>query len=307
MDEMNIVTRRGFPGVIDASGEWAPIGIQGGADEDDDMNRYIDFLNRYSQTEFGRAQLDQISSSAGFEDKKLDQAWKIAQAGESGANSRASMSAGASRYAADASKAAAGISAKASMYGADRSLEGTKYSTDIGRLTDQERIALDRQLGLGGLGVDLVKTASTLTGPEDIFSYVDLLRGGRMMGGAPYFLGGLMGTQPQVADFGAPSGTPTPMTMDSILRGLGSATNGGSMSDGSAVTDMERNADAFKQNLSGLLGGGMHQLTPGSLERLNPSELGLLQGAAGKLGYRWDDLVSTYRRAAPNQGNPLAA
>jgi hypothetical protein len=323
---MDIVTRRGFSGVI-VDGEWQPLSIQGGqigfdpslTDEQNDANlqRYEDFSRR-SQQRFrespeGQAWLETIGNSAGFQDKQLDQAWKIAELNESGANSRASISAGASkaasaasaaasRYSADASKANARVAAEASKYGADTS----RYGMDLSRLTDQEKIALDRELGRAGLGVDLVKTAATLTGPENVFSYVDLLRGGRMMGGVPYFLGGLTGQSP-MASFGAPSGTPTPMTMDSILKGLGAGGGGGTMSDGSGGGDLERDANAFKSNLSGLLSGGAHRFEQGSLERMNPSELGLLQGAAGKLGYRWEDISRQYLAAKPGQGSASAA
>lgn len=241
-----------------------------------------------------------IADSAGFENKKLDQAWRIAQLNESGANSRARMSAGASRYSADAGVKSAKIAAQTQRYG-----------IDVGRLTDQERIALDRELGYGdlgvrraGIGVDLLRTAASLQGPDNYLDYVNLLRGGRELGGMPYFLGGLTGEKP-LAGFQAPGGSPTPLTMDSLLKGLGAAGAGGVTSDGGTPQDQQ--ANMFKERVGSLLSGGVHKFAPGSLERLGPSELGLLKGAAGESGWDWNDLVSQYRNAGVNQGDPLKA
>lgn len=237
----------------------------------------------------------------GFEDKKLQQAWDVAQLNERGANARASMSAGASRAASQASAAASRYSADAGVRSSRIAAEASKYGVDINRLTDQEKIALDRELGRAGLGVDLIKTAASLNGPENVFNYVDLLRGGRDLGGLNYFLGGIMGNpNAPLSGTGAPSGVPTPMTMDSILKGLGGAAGGG-VTSGGGQTDVERSADAFKQNLSGILAGGVHKFQPGSLERLNPSELGLLKGGSNKLGWNWADLEDQYQRSGIGQ------
>lgn len=278
----------------------------------DDNSILRDLMERMSRLTAGNpensAAWERLTEAQiGFEDKKLDQAWKLAQMGESGANARAGMQAGASRYSADAGVKSAKIGADASRYGSDRSLEGTKYSSDRSLEGVKYGADIDRQLGLGKIGVDLVTTAAGLTGPEDVFKYTDLLRGGNMLGGVPYFLGGLLGGTNGVSGFGAPSGTPTPMTMDSILKGLGGGGMGGALSDGTGASELQRNADSFKGVLGSMLSGGMHQFAPGSLEGLNQSELGLLQGASGKLGYNWSDLVQQYQNSRPNQGNPLQA
>lgn len=279
---------------------------------DEDVQRDVDLrANNYEGLRNDKdyqASRQEREAKYGLAEKELAQQRELAELGERGANSRASTSAGASRYAANASAGASRYASDASVKNAKLQAETQRYGIDIDRLTDQEKIALDRQLGLGGLGVDLVKTAASLTGPEDVFKYVDLIRGGRGLGGAPYFLGALTGAPGggQIAGFQAPGGTPTPLTMDSLLKGLGAAGGGGVTSNGS-MTDVERNADAFKTNLGSLLAGGIHKFQPGSLERLNPSEMGLLQGAAGKLGYNFDDLMATYSRAGIGQGNASMA
>jgi hypothetical protein len=255
---------------------------------DNDYDALADLLGEDSIA----AILGAIQDSSGFKNRELDQAWKIAQLGESGANTRAGISAGASRYSADAGVKSSRIAAEAS-----------KYGVDVGRLTDQERIGLDRELGRAGIGVDLLKTAASLSGPSNYLDYVSLLRGGRELGGMPYFLGGITGEKP-LAGFQAPGGSPTPLTMDSLLRGLGAAGSGGVTSDGG--TPQEHQANAFKDRVGSLLSGGPHQFAAGSLERLNPSELGLLQGAAGEAGYNWDDIVTQYRRSGIGQGDAMA-
>ena len=249
--------------------------------------------------------LKAIGQTAEFGDRQLDNAWRIAQLGEEGANTRAGISAGASRAASQASAAASRYSADASTRNAKIAAEASKYGIDVNRLTDQEKIALERQLGLGGLGVDLVKTAAGLSGPENYLSYLSLLRGGRGLGGAPYFLGPLMGNG-QLNGFEAPGGTPTPLTMDSILRGLGGAGGTGVTSDG-GMMDADRQAQEFENRVGESLAGGIHQYAPGSLERLNPSELGLWGAAAGRKGWNVQDLMSTYARSGINQGSAFTA
>jgi hypothetical protein len=93
--------------------------------------------------------------------------------------------------------------------------------------------------------------------------------------------------------------------MDSLLKSLGGAGNGGVSSNGSSAAD--RQAEGFRQNVNGLLSRGIHTLTPGTLEKLNPSELGLLQGAARESGWDWNDIMRQYSNAGVGQGSASAA
>lgn len=289
-------------------------GIDYGAGRGAELNRYTgkkkssgdilqDFMNdAYGNvaTQLSPEVLERLfTANAKFNDRELQQKWDIAALQERGANQRAGMSASASR-------AASANSARAAIQAASIAAKTQRYGIDVQRLTDQEKIALDRELGRAGIGVNLLQTAAQLSGPENYLDYVNLLRGGRDLGGAQYFLGGLTG-QNQLAGFQAPGGSPTPLTMDSLLKGLGAAGNGGVTSDGSNMTAQDQQAKAFQENVASLLGAGAHKFAPGSLERLSPSELGLLRNAAGKSGYNWNDVVKNYSNAQVRQGSAMAA
>lgn len=213
---------------------------------------------------------------------ELEQKYKIAQMGESGANKRAGISAAASRYAADKS-------AGASKYSADRSLEGTKYSTDA-----QER------LGQGRLGLDYLTAASQMRGADNYLQQSDFLRGASARQDVPLFMQNLARGVSGTA-FQAPGGSPQGYNMQGLL---GKITGG--------QTGMSGQDQSFLQAVRNAASKGLHTLAPGTLESLSPAELGAFKSAveySGDGGTAWDfnELLNQYQKAQVGQGSAAAA
>lgn len=263
----------------------------------------------------GRSLIEAISRSSEFSDRQLDQAWKIAQLQESGANSRASMSAGASRAGSAASAAASRYSADASRANAKLAAETQRYGIDTTRLTDQEKIALDRELGYGNLGIQsgqlglgYLDTASKLRGPENYLQAADFMRGAAARQDVPIFMQSLLngGVLP---GFQAPGGSPQGLNIQGLMQQMGFG--GGNAAPGVGGPPNDQNA-AFLAAVRAQNAKGLHTLAPGTLERWNPSELGAYisaseYGADGGPAWNWDDLLQGYKRAGIGQGNPMAA
>jgi hypothetical protein len=234
-----------------------------------------------------------ITANSEFSDRELDQAWRIAQMGEEGANTRAGISAGASRYSADASTRNASIAAKTQRYG-----------IDMERLTAKERLQLDRDLGQGELGLSALELPTKYRGPNDYFQASDMMRGLDQRQDVPAFIQSLMGTG-ALPGFQAPGGSPDGFSLQNVMNrllGPGNTTLG--------ATDGQ-NASALEA-MRALAAKGLHTLPQGSLERLSPSELGLLQSGVeysgdGGPAWNWQDLLGGYKAAQVGQGNPMAA
>ena len=253
----------------------------------------------------GMALIEAQNIKEGFRDKELDQAWRIAELGESGANTRAGISASASRH-------AASTSANASMKNAALAAKTQRYGIDTERLTAQERIALEREMGYGDLGIrsgqlglGYLDTASQLRGPENYLQAADFMRGASQRQDVPVFLQSLLsgGVLP---GFQAPGGSPQGLNMEGLMQQMGF---GGAPGAGSPPNTQN---NAFLAAVRAQNAKGLHTLAPGSLERLNPSELGVLKSASeygGDGGPAWsfDDLLSGYKRAQIGQSDPRRA
>lgn len=253
----------------------------------------------------GGALIELLNSQEGFKDKQLDQAWRIAELNESGANTRAGISAGASTKSAQ-------IGANASMKNAALQAKTQRYGIDMDRLTATERIALEREMGYGDLGIrsgqlglGYLDTASQLRGPENYLQAADFMRGASQRQDVPVFLQSLMsgGVMP---GFQAPGGSPQGLNMQGLMQQMGL---GGAPGTGSPPNT--QNA-AFLAAVRAQNAKGLHTLAPGTLERLNPTELGVYKSASeyggdGGPAWSWDDLLRGYTGAGLGQGNPLAA
>ena len=260
----------------------------------------------FGQSEQGGALIELLNSQEGFRDKQLDQAWRIAELNESGANTRAGISAGASTRSAQ-------IGASASMKNAALAAKTQRYGIDMDRLTATERIALEREMGYGDLGIrsgqlglGYLDTASQLRGPENYLESVDFMRGASQRQDVPVFLQSLMngGVLP---GFQAPGGSPQGLNMQGLMQQMGF---GGAPGGGGSPPNTQNNA--FLAAVRAQNAKGLHTLAPGSLERLNPDELALYKNASeysgdGGKAFSWNDLLSGYKRAQVGQGNPLAA
>jgi len=257
------------------------------------------------QSQMSPEYMDAISKNMEFKDRQLDQAWRIAQMGESGATSRA-------RIGASASTANARTAAAASRANAKLAAETQRYGIDVGRLTDQEKIALERELGYGDLGIKsgqlglgYLDTASRLRGPDDLLQFADFQRGASARQDVPIFMQSLLsgGVLP---GFQAPGGQAPGLNIQGLMSKLA---GGGTMPGAGA---QEGQNATFLQSARDLATRGFHTLGPGSLESLRPVELGALKSAVeysgdGGPSWRWDDLLDVYGRSGIGQGDPRAA
>lgn len=160
------------------------------------------------------------------------------------------------------------------------------------RLADQAN-----SLAQSNLGLEYMKFASTLRGPENYFQSSDFARGASQRQDVPVFMQNLLKNMAAGNNaFGASGGTPDPVTAQSMMAKLtGSGPNSQSQGqDSAALNSMDQ---IFK--------AGAHRLSPGTLESLDQSELALLSSAGDKLGYdvpRWmrDYANSRVGTEAPN-------
>lgn len=186
---------------------------------------------------------------------------------------------------------------------------------------DQEMGRYQQEIGRGRLGLDFLGQASQLRGPRDYFQYQDFMRGAGQVAGLPAWLNALTGTVqgqglPRLGALGAVSpdqrgaeraaAADNPpggegVTMGSLLRdvqGKGGGAPGGGYSTENALRQIRR------------VGAGVQGLPYGSLERLGPSELGVLQsGLEHPEGgaYSFPDWMNAYLRRRPGQGRATAA
>lgn len=244
--------------------------------------------------------MDVLQSEGRFKNKELDQRWQIAQLNERGANQRASSAAAASRYAADRSSRAsmygADKAAKASMYGADKSFEGVRYRTDA-----------DERMEGGKLGLGYLTTAANMRGPENYLQQADFLRGASQRQDVPIFMQNLL-TGVSNAGFQAPGGAPAGLTMQGLIAKM----TGGGAAGGAGGSGPTGQDATFLQSVRDLAQRGLHSLQPGALERLSPTELGVLKSATefsgdGGPAWSWDDLMKQYSSSRIGQGSATAA
>lgn len=234
--------------------------------------------------EYYQAMQDSFKNAAGFADKQLDQAWRINESNNRESLKRQRMVSDASRYSADKS-------AKASKYSADRSYESAKYRTDA-------------ESGLGYL-----TAAAKMRGPEDYLQQADFLRGASQRQDVPIFLQNLM-QGVGGASFQAPGGAPAGATMANLVQKLGGgAANAAAGAAGNGVSG--QNA-SFLGAARQMAQRGFHTLAPGSLEALDPNELGVLKSAVeysgdGGPAWSWDSLLRQYKNAGIGQGSANAA
>jgi hypothetical protein len=216
-----------------------------------------------------------------YKNKELAQKWKIAKLEDSGSTARQK------------------IASKATRYTADRSLEGIKYKTDA------------------ETGLDYLKTAATMRGPENYLQQADFLRGASQRQDVPIFLQNLArGTSG--AAFQAPGGAPQGATMANLIARLGGnaaaavggapAAGGVPAAGGATGTGPSGQDASFLNAARQIAQKGFHTLAPGTLESLDPNELGALKSAVeysgdGGPAWSWDSMVRQYRNAGIGQGD----
>ena len=242
-------------------------------------------------------QLGEILGASGeYRNKALQQAWDIAQLNERGANQRASIGASASKYSADASTKNARIAADTQRYGYDTQAQ-----------TAREKLALDTELGRGQLGLSALELPAKYRGPEDYFQQSDILRGMSGRQDIPVFVQSLINGG-YVPGFAPSSATPNGFNLQGVVNTI-TGQSGGNANGGGAAEG--QNGSAL-QAIRGLAQRGFQNIQPSMLEKLTPSELGLLKSGVeysgdGGPAYNFDDLMRIRSLNAIGQGNAQAA
>lgn len=144
-------------------------------------------------------------------------------------------------------------------------------------------------------GMDYLKFASTLGGPSNVFQQADFFRGAQQTGQMPTFLNALASNTALPSFQSAGGVAPTAQTAGGLAGQLGGAGGGGGTTPGGY------NTDAALAQVGSIFKGGATGLAAGSLERLDPNELGIMQSGAKKLGLDWDQFVRTYQRSGVGQ------
>lgn len=188
---------------------------------------------------------------------------------------------------------------------ADQARASAKYQQEQLALA-RERLAFDREtqaqnLGLNQarLGYDLVNTgAQYKQNPRDYFLEADWARG---VAGNPQtstFLSALQNNT-RMAGFGARGQVAEPASLDSLYTKLGGG--GQATAGGAGVSDDERQNNYLAQ-IGNVAAKGAHQLGPGTLEQLTPTERSLFTAGLKNLGYDPDTFLTQHRRSRFAQG-----
>lgn len=152
--------------------------------------------------------------------------------------------------------------------------------------------------GQANLGLNYLQQAAQLRGPSDWLALSNFMRGAQGNPDVPLFLQSLAtNTQPGAVTGMQGTNAPTPQTMESLtakLTGTPSGTQTSSVSTGSNVNET---LDAIR----GILQRGGAGLAPGSLERLTPAEMGVLQGGIEGVGGSMPDFLKQYQRGGIGQ------
>lgn len=153
----------------------------------------------------------------------------------------------------------------------------------------KERLAQDQRQFEATTGLDMLKTASSLRGPENYYQAAEYARGVSQMPQSATFLNSLA-NQTRMADYGAQGGLPNPETMGTL----------------SAKLTGQGGTSAYDDNNLGVIGNiaakGAHQLAPGSLESLTSTERGLFTSGLDKLGIDTPTFLQQYARSRIGQG-----
>ena len=143
----------------------------------------------------------------------------------------------------------------------------------------------DANLGLNQakLGYDLIGTAAQLRGPADYFQASNFSRGVAAQPGTATFLNALRDNT-NLTGFGAQAGTPTPVSLGSLMGKL----TGQGGNDG---------ADAYQASIGGIGARGAHRLGAGALENLTDTERQLFYSGLDASGYDTPTFLDQYKRS----------
>jgi hypothetical protein len=155
-------------------------------------------------------------------------------------------------------------------------------------------------------GLDYLKFASTLGGSGDVFQSADFMRGAQQRGDVPTFLNALssntqlpsfqgVGTVPQIAQ-----------TAPGLAGQLTGAGVPGSVPGAPYTTAGGYDPNQALAAVGSIFKAGPSSLAAGALERLSPTELGIMQSGAKKLGYNWDDWAKGYTASGVGQKTATA-
>lgn len=142
-------------------------------------------------------------------------------------------------------------------------------------------------------GLDYLKFASTLTGPENVFNAADFARGASQIGDLPVFLQALSSNTPLRAFTGNGPGVPTPQTAESLAaRLLGTAP----AATATGLTPQQQ-SDAALARIGSIFQRGANQIGAQGLESLTESERQILQAGGNKLGYDVPAWLQQYQQS----------
>jgi hypothetical protein len=173
----------------------------------------------------------------------------------------------------------------------------------------QQRLAEDQRQFNTKTGYDLLSTLSQLRGPANYFQASDYSRGASQMPGTPTFLNALAtNTSLNPTAYGQQGGVPTPESYSSLIAKLGGDVSGGTVNSqgyaqtpGAAASGGATSGQTQQNNalaaITGIAAKGAHQLAPGSLENLTPTEMGIFTSGLDKIGADVPTFLTQYSRS----------
>lgn len=236
------------------------------------------------------ALMGQTAAYTGWQDKELKQTMDIAN-----------QTANNNRYSTD-------MNYKASKLNNDT----TRRGQDITDATSRRGQDITQENNRGQLGLDYLKTASSMRGPADYFQASDFNRGAQQRQDVPLFLQSLMNTTGnQYGSFTGGGGAPAGYNVNTALAGLGMG-GGAPMAAGGGAPGMNAQDAQALAGIKAADQAGAHTWAPGYLESRSPSELGLLQSGSeysggGQKSWDWNDLLNTYAKSRIANGSGTQA
>lgn len=219
-----------------------------------------------------------LGAAGEYRNKVLSQDWEKALLTERGATKRQE------------------ISSKASTKNARIAADASRYAADTQAQTAREK-----------LGLDALELPAKYRGPADFFQQSDILRGMSQRQDVPVFVQSLIngGAMP---GFGASGGAPAGFNLQGVVNAITGQANGTPNAMGAT---QGQNGSALAA-IRGLAQNGFQKLQPGALERLTPSELGLLKSGVeysgdGGPAWNYDDLMQVRTLNSIGQQNAQAA
>lgn len=192
-------------------------------------------------------------------------------------------------------------------------LNNTARMAELQLRLKQDKLESDRSYEIEGkkLGADLLKTAASLRGPDDLVQGWAYAQGVSDGGLSPY-VNAVMGGGDTVYGGGqARGGNPAPVTLGSLAASMGGGGGGGGGAaqygyDAYGRPKLAPQKQAFVEGVGRQVAAGVGNLPQGYFERMTKGQRKGYLSAVGYNGASPDDEMEYYERSRAGQGSAFA-